>query len=71
MRTSPRGSNTRRSYRARNTTKIDARICHAGRISTPEEFARLIAFVASPNNINGAEYLIDGGIVGRAFVTEA
>lgn len=34
-----------------------------GRISTPEEVARLIAFVASPNNINGAEYLIDGGII--------
>jgi NAD(P)-dependent dehydrogenase (short-subunit alcohol dehydrogenase family) len=25
--------------------------------------ARLIAFTASPNNITGAEYLIDGGIV--------
>jgi hypothetical protein len=24
--------------------------------------ARLIAFTASPNNITGAEYLIDGGI---------
>lgn len=34
-----------------------------GRISTPEEVARLVAFLASPNNINGAEYLIDGGIV--------
>lgn len=33
-----------------------------GRISTPEEVARLIAFVASPNNVNGAEYLVDGGI---------
>jgi NAD(P)-dependent dehydrogenase (short-subunit alcohol dehydrogenase family) len=34
-----------------------------GRITTPEESARLIAFTASPNNITGAEYLIDGGIV--------
>jgi NAD(P)-dependent dehydrogenase (short-subunit alcohol dehydrogenase family) len=34
-----------------------------GRISTPEEVARLVAFVASPNNITGAEYLVDGGIV--------
>jgi NAD(P)-dependent dehydrogenase (short-subunit alcohol dehydrogenase family) len=34
-----------------------------GRITTPEEVARLIAFTASPNNITGADYLIDGGIV--------
>jgi NAD(P)-dependent dehydrogenase (short-subunit alcohol dehydrogenase family) len=34
-----------------------------GRITTPEEVARLIAFVASPNNITGAEYLIDGGVI--------
>lgn len=34
-----------------------------GRITTPEEVARLIAFIASPNNITGAEYLIDGGVV--------
>jgi NAD(P)-dependent dehydrogenase (short-subunit alcohol dehydrogenase family) len=34
-----------------------------GRISTPEEVARLIAFAASPNNITGAELLIDGGII--------
>jgi NAD(P)-dependent dehydrogenase (short-subunit alcohol dehydrogenase family) len=34
-----------------------------GRITTPEEVARLIAFAASPNNITGSEYLIDGGIV--------
>ena len=27
------------------------------------DVARLIAFAASPNNITGAEYLIDGGIV--------
>ena len=32
-----------------------------GRMTTPEEVARLIAFAASPNNITGAEYLIDGG----------
>ena len=34
-----------------------------GRISTPEEVARLVAFLASPNNINGSEHLIDGGII--------
>jgi NAD(P)-dependent dehydrogenase (short-subunit alcohol dehydrogenase family) len=34
-----------------------------GRITTPEEVARLIAFAASPNNITGAEYVVDGGIV--------
>ncbi|GAA2991699.1 SDR family NAD(P)-dependent oxidoreductase [Streptosporangium longisporum] len=34
-----------------------------GRISTPEEVARLVAFAASPNNVNGAEFLVDGGIV--------
>lgn len=34
-----------------------------GRLTTPEEVARLIAFTASPNNITGAEYLIDGGII--------
>lgn len=33
-----------------------------GRITTPEEVARLIAFLASPNNITGNEYLIDGGM---------
>ena len=33
-----------------------------GRIRTPAEVARLIAVTASPNNINGAEYLIDGGV---------
>ncbi|MFC4586566.1 SDR family NAD(P)-dependent oxidoreductase [Sphaerisporangium corydalis] len=37
-----------------------------GRISTPEEVARLIAFVASPNNITGAEYLVDGGVIKSA-----
>lgn len=34
-----------------------------GRISTPEEVARLIVFLASPTNISGTEHLIDGGIV--------
>jgi NAD(P)-dependent dehydrogenase (short-subunit alcohol dehydrogenase family) len=34
-----------------------------GRLSTPEEVARLVAFAASPNNITGAEYIIDGGVV--------
>jgi NAD(P)-dependent dehydrogenase (short-subunit alcohol dehydrogenase family) len=31
------------------------------RITTPEEVARLITFLASPNNITGAEYIVDGG----------
>ncbi|MDT3396617.1 SDR family oxidoreductase [Streptomyces sp. B1866] len=34
-----------------------------GRVSTPEEVARLIAFAASPNNITGTEFIIDGGLV--------
>jgi NAD(P)-dependent dehydrogenase (short-subunit alcohol dehydrogenase family) len=34
-----------------------------GRISTPEEVARLIVFAASPNNLTGAELLVDGGVV--------
>jgi NAD(P)-dependent dehydrogenase (short-subunit alcohol dehydrogenase family) len=34
-----------------------------GRITTPVEVARLVAFLASPNNITGAEYLIDGGAI--------
>jgi NAD(P)-dependent dehydrogenase (short-subunit alcohol dehydrogenase family) len=34
-----------------------------GRMSTPDEVARLIAFLASPNNITGNEYLIDGGMI--------
>ncbi|ONK10873.1 SDR family oxidoreductase [Streptomyces sp. MP131-18] len=34
-----------------------------GRITTPDEVARLIVFLASPNNITGTDYLIDGGIV--------
>jgi NAD(P)-dependent dehydrogenase (short-subunit alcohol dehydrogenase family) len=41
-----------------NTTGASTR-----RITTPEEVARLIAFAASPNNINGVEYLIDGGVI--------
>jgi NAD(P)-dependent dehydrogenase (short-subunit alcohol dehydrogenase family) len=36
------------------------------RMSTPEEVARLIAFAASPNNITGADYLVDGGVVKSA-----
>jgi NAD(P)-dependent dehydrogenase (short-subunit alcohol dehydrogenase family) len=36
------------------------------RMSTPEEVARLIAFAASPNNITGADLLIDGGVVKSA-----
>jgi NAD(P)-dependent dehydrogenase (short-subunit alcohol dehydrogenase family) len=34
-----------------------------GRISTPEEVARLVAVAASPSNVTGAEFAIDGGIV--------
>lgn len=34
-----------------------------GRITKPVEVARLVAFLASPNNITGTEYLIDGGTV--------
>jgi NAD(P)-dependent dehydrogenase (short-subunit alcohol dehydrogenase family) len=34
-----------------------------GRITMPDEVARLISFAASPNNITGAEYVIDGGII--------
>ena len=37
-----------------------------GRLSTPEEVARLITFLASPSNITGAEFLIDGGVVKSA-----
>jgi NAD(P)-dependent dehydrogenase (short-subunit alcohol dehydrogenase family) len=33
------------------------------RITTPAEVARLIASPASPNNITGADFLIDGGVV--------
>jgi NAD(P)-dependent dehydrogenase (short-subunit alcohol dehydrogenase family) len=34
-----------------------------GRITTPEEVARLIVFLASPSNMTGSEHIIDGGIV--------
>jgi NAD(P)-dependent dehydrogenase (short-subunit alcohol dehydrogenase family) len=37
-----------------------------GRLTTPDEVARLIAFLAAPSNITGAEYLIDGGVVKSA-----
>jgi len=37
-----------------------------GRMSTPDEVARLITFAAAPNNITGAEFLIDGGAVKNA-----
>src|SRR5262249_25082023 len=33
-----------------------------GRITTPQEAARLIAFAASPHNITGADLIVDGGI---------
>ena len=42
---------------------LDSLGVNTGRVTTPEEVARLIVFTASPNNINGAEYLIDGGII--------
>jgi NAD(P)-dependent dehydrogenase (short-subunit alcohol dehydrogenase family) len=34
-----------------------------GRLTTPAEVARLVAFLASPSNITGSEHLIDGGII--------
>ena len=34
-----------------------------GRMSEPDEVARVIAFAASPNNITGSEVLVDGGII--------
>jgi NAD(P)-dependent dehydrogenase (short-subunit alcohol dehydrogenase family) len=34
-----------------------------GRVSAPQEVARLIAFLASPLNVTGSEYLIDGGMI--------
>lgn len=37
-----------------------------GRVSTPEEVARLIAFLASPNNITGADFVVDGGVLRAA-----
>jgi NAD(P)-dependent dehydrogenase (short-subunit alcohol dehydrogenase family) len=37
-----------------------------GRITKPLEVARLVAFLASPINVTGAEYLIDGGTIKSA-----
>ncbi|GAB3904303.1 SDR family oxidoreductase [Kibdelosporangium lantanae] len=37
-----------------------------GRVSTPEEVARLIVFAASPNNITSTDYVVDGGILRTA-----
>jgi len=34
-----------------------------GRITEPEEVARAVAFMLSPNNISGADLLVDGGIL--------
>jgi NAD(P)-dependent dehydrogenase (short-subunit alcohol dehydrogenase family) len=42
---------------------VDGLGAATGRISEPEEIARVIAFAASPNNITGNELLVDGGIV--------
>jgi len=54
------------SHRAFAEQVLDSLGASTGRMSTPEEVARLIAFVASPNNITGAEFLIDGGVVKHA-----
>ncbi|WP_037272234.1 SDR family NAD(P)-dependent oxidoreductase [Kibdelosporangium aridum] len=37
-----------------------------GRVSTPAEVAQLIVFAASPNNVTGTDYLVDGGMVKTA-----
>jgi NAD(P)-dependent dehydrogenase (short-subunit alcohol dehydrogenase family) len=37
-----------------------------GRMTTPQEVARLIAFAASPSNITGADFLLDGGVIKSA-----
>ncbi len=42
---------------------MDSMGASTGRITTPEEVARLVTFLASPSNITGAEYLIDGGTI--------
>ncbi|MEV0651253.1 SDR family oxidoreductase [Phytomonospora sp. NPDC050363] len=34
-----------------------------GRLTTPEEVARTVAFLLSPNNLSGADVLLDGGIL--------
>jgi NAD(P)-dependent dehydrogenase (short-subunit alcohol dehydrogenase family) len=47
-------------------TLLDGLGASTGRITTPEEVARLVAFAASPNNITGVDYLIDGGVVKSA-----
>lgn len=47
-------------------TLLDQLGAYTGRISTPEEVARLIVFAASPNNITGSDYLIDGGMIKSA-----
>lgn len=45
---------------------LDSLGVSTGRMTTPEEVARLIVFAASPNNITGADLLIDGGLVKSA-----
>lgn len=45
---------------------LDGLGASTGRITQPHEVARLIAFLASPNNITGAEYIIDGGVLKSA-----
>ena len=45
---------------------IDSMGVTTGRITTPEEVARLIAFAASPNNFTGTDFLVDGGTVKAA-----
>lgn len=37
----------------------------AGRSTTPEEVATLIAFLASPRkgNVTGVNYIVDGGLI--------
>ena len=42
---------------------VDGLGAATGRLSEPDEIARVIAFAASPNNITGNEILVDGGIV--------
>jgi NAD(P)-dependent dehydrogenase (short-subunit alcohol dehydrogenase family) len=45
---------------------MDSLGASTGRLTTPEEVARLIAFAAAPNNITGAEFVIDGGVIKSA-----
>ncbi|MBF6222504.1 SDR family NAD(P)-dependent oxidoreductase [Nocardia abscessus] len=42
--------------------RISTELKETEAVHTPAEVARLITFAVSPNNINGAEYIIDGGI---------